>query len=83
MAVNRPDGQAVIELAKRRVQITIYAEMEEGWFASKLAVTEIRASEQKSSCYCMVISIRGTSGWETMSGGRRPPRSSPRTMGTS
>lgn len=46
VAVNNPDGQALIELAKQGAEVTIYTEMEEGWFASKLPVVEIRGSEE-------------------------------------
>ena len=46
VAVNNPDGQALIELAKQGAKVTIVTEMEEGWYASKLPVVEIRGSEE-------------------------------------
>lgn len=36
VAVNRPDGDALIALAKQGKSITLFTEMEEGWFESKL-----------------------------------------------
>ncbi len=35
-AVSNPDGQALIEIAKAGGRVTLFTEMEEGWFASKL-----------------------------------------------
>ena len=46
VAVNNPDGLALIELAKQGAKVTIVTEMEEGWYASKLPVVEIRGSEE-------------------------------------
>ncbi|MCY6382591.1 M28 family metallopeptidase [Hoeflea prorocentri] len=36
VAVNNPDGQELIEIAKAGGRIKLFAEMEEGWFSSKL-----------------------------------------------
>ena len=36
VAVNNPDGQELIEIAKAGGSITLFTEMEEGWFPSKL-----------------------------------------------
>lgn len=44
-AVNRPDGQALIELARRGAEVTVFTEMEEGWFPSKLPVVDIPGSD--------------------------------------
>lgn len=46
VAVNNPDGQALIELAKKGATVTIFTEMEEGWFASKLPVVEIKGTTE-------------------------------------
>lgn len=35
-AVNSPDGQRLIEIAKAGGSVTLFSEMEEGWFTSKL-----------------------------------------------
>jgi hypothetical protein len=46
VAVNNPDGKALIELAKQGAKATIFAETEEGWFRSKLPVVDIRGAEE-------------------------------------
>lgn len=45
VAVNNPDGQELIELAKQGATIKVFTEMEEGWFVSKLPEVTIRGSE--------------------------------------
>ncbi|MHB2168583.1 M28 family metallopeptidase [Alsobacter sp. R-9] len=44
VAVNNPDGKALIELAAKGESVTIETEMEEGWYVQKLPVVEIRGS---------------------------------------
>lgn len=44
VAVNRPDGGRLRELAERGETVTVYAEMEEGWYASKIPVAELRGN---------------------------------------
>lgn len=46
MAVNKPDGQALIAIAEKGGEATIFTEMEEGWFSSKLPEVFIRGSEE-------------------------------------
>lgn len=46
LAVNNPDGQALIEIAKAGKQVTLFTEMEEGWFDSKLPEVFIEGSEE-------------------------------------
>ena len=47
VAVNNPDGKALIELAKQGGKVTIVSELEEGWFpGNKLPVVEIKGSEE-------------------------------------
>ena len=41
VAVNKPDGEALIEIAKKGGTVTLFTEMEEGWFPSKLPVVDI------------------------------------------
>jgi N-acetylated-alpha-linked acidic dipeptidase len=36
VAVNKPDGEALIAMAKSGAEVTIFADMEEGWYRSKL-----------------------------------------------
>ena len=45
VAVNNPDGQELIEIAKAGGRITMFAEMEEGWFPSKLPEVFIKGSK--------------------------------------
>lgn len=45
-AVNNPDGQALIEIAKAGGRIKLFVEMEEGWFSSKLPEVFIRGSKE-------------------------------------
>lgn len=44
-AVNQPDGQKLIAMAKRGVRARIRTELETGWFAQKMPVVEIAGSE--------------------------------------
>src|SRR5215213_5491750 len=46
LAVNNPDGKALIELANQGARVTIYADMEEGWFKSKLPLVEIKGAQE-------------------------------------
>jgi len=46
VAVSNPDGRELIELAKQGTIIKVFAEMEEGWFKSKLPEVIIRGSEE-------------------------------------
>ena len=45
VAVNNPDGLALIEMAKQGATVTLFAEMEEGWYKSKLPVVEIKGAQ--------------------------------------
>lgn len=45
-AVNTESGKALIEVAKQGGSATIYTEMEEGWFTSKLPEITIKGSEE-------------------------------------
>ncbi len=44
VAVNNPDGKALIDLASRGASVTIETEMQEGWFKQKLPVVEIKGT---------------------------------------
>ncbi len=46
VAVNRESGDALIELAKTGTEVTIFADMEEGWFKSKLPEVFIKGTEE-------------------------------------
>jgi N-acetylated-alpha-linked acidic dipeptidase len=46
VAVNNPDGNALIKLAGTGKTITIAAHLEEGWFRQKVPVVDIRGSEE-------------------------------------
>lgn len=46
VAVNKPDGESLIEIANQGGEATIFTEMEEGWFTSKLPEVFIRGSEE-------------------------------------
>jgi N-acetylated-alpha-linked acidic dipeptidase len=46
VAVNKPDGEALIAIADNGGEVTIFTEMEEGWFTSKLPEVFIRGSEE-------------------------------------
>jgi N-acetylated-alpha-linked acidic dipeptidase len=46
VAVNKQDGEELIAIAERGGSITIFTEMEEGWFTSKLPEVFIRGSEE-------------------------------------
>lgn len=45
VAVNKPDGEALIALAKAGGEATVFTEMEEGWFDSKLVEVVIPGTE--------------------------------------
>ncbi|HRP46932.1 MAG TPA: M28 family peptidase [Trueperaceae bacterium] len=44
LAVSRPDGEQLIEMAARGGEATMIADLEEGWYDSKLPVVEIPGS---------------------------------------
>jgi hypothetical protein len=44
VAVNNPDGKALIDLASQGGSVTIETEMQEGWFKQKLPVVEIKGA---------------------------------------
>ncbi|QDZ00315.1 M28 family peptidase [Nitratireductor mangrovi] len=46
VAVNKPDGEALAEIADKGGEVTLYTEMEEGWFTSKLPEVFIKGSEE-------------------------------------
>ena len=46
VAVNNPDGQALIEAAKKGEFVKLEANLEEGWFASPIPVVTIPGSEE-------------------------------------
>jgi hypothetical protein len=46
VAVNRPDGERLIEHAKRGGEATLRAELEEGWYASPIPVVTIPGTEE-------------------------------------
>ena len=46
VAVNNPDGQKIIELAKKGESGTIVSDLREGWFMQKLPVVDIPGAEQ-------------------------------------
>ncbi|MEM9900037.1 MAG: M28 family peptidase [Pseudomonadota bacterium] len=46
VAVNKPDGDSLIEIAKAGGAVTVFTEMEEGWFDSKLPEVFIEGSEE-------------------------------------
>ncbi len=46
VAVNNPDGLELIEIAKAGGRIKLFAEMEEGWFPSKLPEVFIRGTKE-------------------------------------
>lgn len=46
VAVNRPDGEALMELARAGAQGTVIANLEEGWYQSKVPVVEIPGSSE-------------------------------------
>jgi len=45
VAVNKPDGDALIAIAKVGGSVTLYTDMEEGWFDSKLPVVDIPGND--------------------------------------
>jgi len=45
VAVNKPDGEALIAIADKGGEVTLFTEMEEGWYDSKLVEVFIRGSE--------------------------------------
>ncbi len=46
VAVNKPDGEALIGIAEGGGEVTIFTEMEEGWFTSKLPEVFIPGTEE-------------------------------------
>ena len=46
VAVNKSDGQALIEIADAGGEVTLFTEMEEGWFTSKLPEVFIKGTEE-------------------------------------
>ncbi|MEX4006729.1 M28 family peptidase [Neoaquamicrobium sediminum] len=46
VAVNQPDGEALIEIAEKGGKVTLFTEMEEGWFTSKLPEVFIPGTEE-------------------------------------
>lgn len=46
VAVNKDDGDALIAIAREGGRVTLFAQMEEGWFASKLPEVMIRGTEE-------------------------------------
>lgn len=46
VAVNRPDGEALIEMANRGEEGVVFANLEEGWYDSKVPVVEIPGTEE-------------------------------------
>lgn len=46
VAVNNPDGQLLIEAARRGESVTIQADLEEGWFGSPIPVVTIPGTEE-------------------------------------
>lgn len=46
VAVNQQDGDALIEIAEKGGSVTLFTEMEEGWFTSKLPEVFIKGSEE-------------------------------------
>jgi N-acetylated-alpha-linked acidic dipeptidase len=46
VAVNKPDGEELTAIADRGGRVTIFTEMEEGWFTSKLPEVFIRGSQE-------------------------------------
>ncbi len=45
-AVNNPDGQKLIEIARAGGKVTIRTEMEEGWYKSLVPVVDVQGSEE-------------------------------------
>lgn len=46
VAVNQADGDALVEIAEKGGRVTLFTEMEEGWFTSKLPEVFIRGTEE-------------------------------------
>jgi N-acetylated-alpha-linked acidic dipeptidase len=46
LAVNKPDGEVLIEVAKQGGTVKLFAELEEGWFPSSYVSVDIPGSEQ-------------------------------------
>ncbi|WJR65293.1 M28 family peptidase [Neorhizobium sp. CSC1952] len=46
VAVNRESGDALIELAKSGAEVTVFTDMEEGWFTSKLPEVFIEGTDE-------------------------------------
>lgn len=49
VAVNKPDGEALIALAKAGGEATVFTQMEEGWFDSKLVEVTIPGTEEPNN----------------------------------
>jgi hypothetical protein len=45
-AVSNPDGQALIEIARAGGEVTLFTEMQEGWFKSLVPVVDIRGTDE-------------------------------------
>ncbi|MEP1517665.1 MAG: M28 family peptidase [Nitratireductor sp.] len=45
-AVNKPDGEELAAIAEQGGSVTLFAEMEEGWYSSKLPEVFIKGSEE-------------------------------------
>ncbi|MEP0275136.1 MAG: M28 family peptidase [Nitratireductor sp.] len=46
VAVNKPDGEELAAIAEQGGSVTLFAEMEEGWYSSKLPEVFIKGSEE-------------------------------------
>ncbi len=46
VAVNNPDGKALIALAQNKGRCKLFSKLDEGWFKQKLPVVEIKGKEQ-------------------------------------
>ena len=49
VAVSNPDGQHLLELAKRGGRVTLRTELEDGWYASPIPVVTIPGTEEPES----------------------------------
>lgn len=45
-AVNKPDGESLIAIAESGQEVTLFTDMEEGWFTSKLPEVFIKGTEE-------------------------------------
>ncbi len=46
VSVNSPDGQALMQLAKDGCEVSLFAELEEGWYASPVPVVTIPGTDE-------------------------------------